>query len=597
MRNFAAVMYSKPQFICIFLIGLLIWGGCASQKPTSKKPLKKASDYKSINLQVQVQTVFQQGEELMKSGNYLEGAARFDQVVEMQWNNLSTASLYLAGLCYYYGEENATALQRFQRLLVEYPQCKYVDDINYHKGLMLLYRHPINREGGLFLLMNLIEKSQDADSKKDALNAVNHFLYKETDVAFLQKYYNMVRTTYSDTILKAICYRMYEERQFDKLQRFVEEYGRLKHTMPKQIENMRIRYETVDKPETVRVAVCLPFFNATEEDVNSVAAEYLEGVRLAAEEIEYPFVKHLDLKVIDVGKDSVWAKQLITSELIPFNPDIIIGSFQLPVSKQIGDMVRLRNVIHWIPTATNSDLIVNKKISFLANPSLKTQGRRLAQYVSENLRMKKVAVFSHDAGPSAELAGAFMANVKDTNLKITKIRMPGANQLSDSFWAGARQLLMVEKFEGIYLPLGDEETVLKAFNELGFIDFQAFGTQEWRRFSKVTPEQLSKHKTVFPYSYHTGNDSVSYMAFTNKYYQHYQKLPSSYSAHGYDAMNLLLQSYCLYAPTPLMSDILQNAPVYKGLNQRYYFGGVFDNQSVQLLKSTKDGFIKIQNWE
>ncbi|MDX2063186.1 MAG: tetratricopeptide repeat protein, partial [Bacteroidia bacterium] len=81
-----------------------------------------------------------QGEAALQVRNYGDAAIAFDNAALQPFNQVTTAALYLSGLAYSYQAEYDRALEKFQQLISQYPESRFVEEANYEKAGILLRR-------------------------------------------------------------------------------------------------------------------------------------------------------------------------------------------------------------------------------------------------------------------------------------------------------------------------------------------------------------------------------------------------------------------------------------------------------------------------
>jgi len=119
------------KFFCLFVSCWVVFYPIGLSQPNLKE------DKKAVEL-------YLEGERLFKATNYIRAQEKFQEIAARKFNLHTTPALYMTGMCVFYQGQYETALDKFQELITTYPQSIYVEEANFHKGLILLQK---NRAG------------------------------------------------------------------------------------------------------------------------------------------------------------------------------------------------------------------------------------------------------------------------------------------------------------------------------------------------------------------------------------------------------------------------------------------------------------------
>lgn len=578
------------KIFCLLLSGWFALYPLGLAQPNLKE------DKKAVEL-------YLEGERLFKATNYTRAQEKFQEIAARKFNLHTTPALYMTGMCVFYQGQYETALDKFQELITAYPQSIYVEEANYHKGLILLQKTE-QAKGGLFLLMNLAEDARNASLKQDAELAVNNYLFYDAPLYFLKEYLEMVRPAFYDKTLTAICYRLYKDKNTTELNKYIEVYkkaheGKLSSELSKIAAPVKTTVAPSAKDKTLRVALMLSFFGNQGDSTRQSewAIQLLEGVRYAAEMNEYAFLNEVDLKVVDTQKRPDLTETLLRDAIAPFKPDVIIGDIFNGPSKTIAKYAEQHKILQIVPLSPAADIVLDKKYVYLANPSIETQVKGVANYARERLLLKRFLVLDDKSKVSEMLTPDFVKAVRDAKLNVSAYSLPPNIRQAEQIEALV-ELIKKQKIQAIYFPTNNQSLVSFILTELSKqeLTLQALGTPDWSRFRDIPKKLLSEFNTIFPDNYYPQNDSTHFEEFSKAYYEKYEDTPSLQACQGYDIMRFILYNYSRMGPGVSMLDVMEKSVPFRGLNQNYYFAKANDNQSVQLLQYKNERLIKIRLW-
>lgn len=544
-----------------------------------------------------------QGEAALQVRNYGDAAIAFDNAALQPFNQVTTAALYLSGLAYSYQAEYDRALEKFQQLISQYPESRFVEEANYEKAGILL-RRPGSEPGGLYLLLNLIEQTKNPELKADAEALLRRFYYETADLEFLKTYLQTVRPSYRSYTQEAIAYRLYQRGDRAALSAFVKAIEQSGGSITERMRQLQVPTGIPQGRELLRVVLVLPFGSGRADTAidrtSRVALQLYEGMRLAIEREQFAGVRRVELKVLDSQDDPARIRQLVTDEILPFRPHVVVGDIRNTASEALAQGLAGSGVLQLVPFSDADQLLQASPALYLANPSVATQAATQARYAVEQLEKKRFAILYENTEVSQGMANAFEAQVKALGGTVIRRLIPlsatdaqgPVQQLSDE--------LELSPVDAVYMPILNQETVslsLFRFSTDSIGLKQVLGTERWRTFRSMDQELLHQFNVIVTDAYEPGLDAEGYKSFARAYYSAYGLPPTPFALQGYDLIRWLVHSWGTVPTAETLPTALAQAPPYRGLAQTFYLGSARSNQSVQLLRFTPLGIERLSAWQ
>lgn len=546
---------------------------------------------------------FSEGVKKLNAKDYAAAAKSFQNVAQRDFNRVTTAAIYMAGLAYFYQDDYERSISKFQYLINTYPKSQYVDDATYHKALLMI-DSPENRMGGLYLLTKLHREARTKEMRQDAINAFKYFLYVSASSSFLKEYYGFAKTEYTAMVLEALCYRLYEERKFDELTEYLRSYEKAAGELSYRLKSFEIKKQAREiEADVIDVALVLPFqAHKQYPELTSISlwsAEMLAGMQVALDMKKDMTPVGVRLKVFDSEKSDQRLNELIASDLNAFSPDFVIGEILNKPSKELADFSESKKAAQFIPLSPVESLVQKKKHVFLANPSMRTQISGLANYAIKELELEKIMVVTESSNLSRIQADFFCEAVAQNKLSCVERTVAEDYQTEGNIISFIIQDLKARDFDAVFLATSDETLISYFTNSMkrNNAEVQLLGVSNWGQLELADARILSDFNTIFVDSYYPNNDILNKSKFEKAYEKRFNKPPSEYSFRGYDLISYIL--YCS-GNKPEQSDYtkaIRDAAPYRGLVQNYFYRKANDNQSVQLLQYQEGIIEKIKPWE
>ena len=349
-----------------------------------------------------------------------------------------------------------------------------------------------------------------------------------------------------------------------------------------------------------------------------LGAELLDGVRLAYRHWFGDEREGVSLAVGDTQSELVGAvlaaqKLAVTQGLVT-----VIGPVASPETIAAAGVVTCYGVPLVAPTATQDGITAVGAEVFQLNASAHTEAARLAEYAVEDLGLRAFAVLaSLDAWGEAmaanfsdrasELGGRVVATewyelgTTDFRGQFTRIREAGLAMVepdttaeetaSDAEPEGAEAF--VTTIDGILIAATAEDA-LQIVSQMTFhgIETQILAGHRWA-YDEVAVEggsYVNGAVVVAGYFDDPGNSALR--GFVNSYRQQYGRTPTTVAAFGYDAFSLLAKAYRGGASTgEALASALAEVAGYDGVTGQVSFKGYGRaNGDVHFLRITRERF-------
>ena len=565
--------------------------------------LKPAPAEAQIREDRKAEQLWLRGKSLFENAAYGEALDQLNQLLERRYNTLTTPALYLSGLCYYYLNQPQQGVSQLQRLLVEYPGSVYAEEATYHKALMML-NVADTRQGGLYLLSQLMQQASRPDVSRDARTAYLHFLYEQAELDFLLTYYELAKTRpdIRFVVLEALCYRLFVAKEFELLTHFLDEYQRERGSLNDRLKRLLVQVPQNLKARQIKVALLLPF-NAHRtspvlSQVSIWSQELLAGIRMALEHLGDSLRCDMELRVFDTQESEERTRKLISSQLETYAPDLIVGDLLNGPSKVLAEYAEKHKTVQVIPLSPVDELIRNRNYVYLANPSMSLQMRSLARYAINHLKSSRFLIISDGTALSNRQVKEFGGELRDSGFTFLQ------HQISDNYDLEYRRLRTIlaqmksQQIETVFIASDNESLVafvLRQFDADNLL-VRVLGSTDWYRFHVIDRRLLALYEATFVCNYFVQNDPGPYGTFAEAYRQRYRRSPGMAASLGYDLSRYFLAGRFAQPGVNQWQESIRKAKPWRGLIQNYYYAGGQANQSIQLLQYRETGLEKLKLW-
>jgi len=511
--------------VIIIFVAILISGFCYSQQEQPMGELLKeglslfkAGEYsgaiekfdlviKTENSKEIIPAKLLKGKALKKSGKREEAKTILSDILKISENNeyrdeasIDLAELYLSEKQYY------EAALELLRVVEETKSQEYlVDAQGYLENIIIDHLEP-----------------DDVDSL--TAKAINERTYPFLLLAFGKKLDSMGET----------------KRAKDKYFKVIERY-------PESAEHKyAVKYYAGEVPDSLKikeqvcvVGVILPLKDG--EDIGSVTArEILEGIKYATDEYNEQAEKKIGLKILDTHGDSERIKKLRKEIEEEKNIKALLGPLFSEECRLICKEFEYLKIPVISPTATDDELTLECSYFYHLNPPFTIRGKGLAQYIFFVENKKKMIVISSAEGYSRSLAEAFTKEFSMLGGRIVKHFTYGANDPGiDSL---IQQLIKIKNYEGIYIPLGNDNLAEAFLAGLKGIETRVniYGNQDWLSAKGLESHSELNNRFVVSSDYFIDYRSEDFTQFNKRFFDKTGLEANRNVLYGYDAAKYLL---------------------------------------------------------
>ncbi len=571
-----------------------------------------------LNVYAQPQSPEKRAEAFFKNGfsefesrNYDFALTEFKKVFSLYETPHHDPAYFYAGLCYFHKKDYEQAIKHFQKNIDKQPESKYKQEAIYHKGLCMLAQNSItSREGGLYLLMDLEEKTSNQSLKDDIKNSILSFLFRSR-IFFLENYYEKVRSSYKTYVAEALAYQYHLENQKDKLNEFLNDYEK-KYTLSlnlKKIKDLQNDNSNENKEkwnDTLKVAIVLPFNIKEYSDssqaiklINKYALEFFYGLEYGLQNKRLPNIQKVIVKTFDSQRDSNYVKLLIKKDLAEFKPNILIGEFVASNTQILSHYCELNGILQIIPFANHENLTANKKFTFLQNATLSNQTAVLAKWIANKSDYQNVVGIFDDTPDGKKSSEIFKQELEKSkiNLKIQYFEHGNwQNSLNQIVKVCLDTLNLVD---AVFMNIQKQEHFELLMNRLTRSDttqFTLLTINDIKNFNRIDGKKWFYFSTIFTQFYDPNNKLNEKASIQNEVMNRYKIVPNTNFYQGIDVWEILSFALIEKYNGNSWKESFQSIKAFQGYNQNYYFGQSNSNQSIKIYQFQKNGVNQLETW-
>lgn len=548
------------------------------------------------------------GKRFLKNNNYPQALRMFEDAMIRNYNQSTTAAVYLVGLTYYQMGDMDNARQYFQILKEEFPQSRYVEEAQYHLALVDIRSKDESKQlAALANLYKLNDQVVDGDLSKEALNVAKDFIFYKASANTVKKFYDnnaAAMPSHKQEIFEAYCYRLVQEERKKEAQEALAIYVGKGGKNNEFLTNLTKEKKTYPKPperNIIKIAMFLPLFvdntnvsGLTEIPLKSqVALELFEGFQKAVEEHAATAKKQVYLKVYDTQRDNnIIGTQLADLETI--YPDVIVGEVFNKQSRLLAEWAESKGITQVVPLSPTLGLSDNKPHVILARPSASTHGKRMATFAYNVMGLRKVAVWNDKKTVTLEMSNAFDKEFRSLGGQVVPITIDSLFIRSASQIPYSMNGVKAQGCDGMYVPISNEESVGLIFSYFGAgTNMKIMCSPDVESFYTIDREQKEKIGVFFTTSYLPDEGSPEYVGFYNSFLARYGTAPTESNLRGYDVGRYLLKSLDNYSKDKGdLSEYLKSQYLIDGIHIDFDFKGQPDNQAVHIMQYTRAGIAK-----
>ncbi len=343
--------------------------------------------------------------------------------------------------------------------------------------------------------------------------------------------------------------------------------------------------KTDNKQEAINIGVILPLTGN-----GAIYGDALKkGIELAYSESD---IKD-NIKLIyddDAGDTKTGINAF--NNLISRNVKIIIGG---PMSHVASGMIPIANkekILLLSPKASDPSLSKANDYFYRIWPTDDVDGKILADFINNDLKLKKVAIFYPNVDYGVGIRDAFLKHASSSPINIV---------FNEAYQNGAvdfrTQLMKIKQSnpDVLILPayIAEGVIIMKQLNELN-CNFFVAGVSSFYETSLFEASGDLKDKTFFTYPLYTmDSENETTQKFIQKFREKYNEDPNAFAAHGFDSFNVLAYEIGLILKSAgqvsqeTLKEGLKKSHIYNGATGQFHFdenGDVVKNMQIVWLK-------------
>lgn len=561
------------------------------------------------------------GKVQLKNKRYSQAALLFESARKRPFNQHTTVATYYAGLAYYYDGKQEQALERFNTIITDYNKSKYVKDATYHKALLLIDSGEEGRmHQGFELLTNQLSRSTDSEFIRDARNSLKRRLYESTPLDFLENYLPEAPAFIKSEMIEAMCLRKIQAGAYDSALQLFQQAEAEGITLSEQVNAYFNNAPEVEEGDGIfRVALFLPLnlqnrsieYTTEIPSRSRAALDFYEGFVEGIKTFTKGKEKKIFVRVIDTRSDTFEVKFQLR-EVERLAPDLVIGALRPNETGMLSDWAEENQIPLIVPRLPFPELLEDKSYTFLAHPSVYTQGGKMAEYAFKYLQLNSVLIWTDQTLRTQQLAEGFSRTFDllggNTQLvTVDSIYEIASERIPDLVRGYAEESRTEDqrdaRFDSWYIPLTNNEEsaglILAELNR-GTTELSIMGSpQWWTRYHSIDPELKDSFGLLFSSSNFIESESDAYKAFYAQYLREYRMPPNDLNVQGYDLAGYL--AFAVEKYNPQLNDFashLHKLPQYSGLHLDVYFGAYQDNQYANIAEFRDGEAVKMNaGWE
>lgn len=575
----------------ILLLGILLLGFLAQAQP---KADEKTRELVSL------------GKKQYFNSQWKDAANSFELATQRPVNDLSSFAWYMSAMSYFNMGSLEQAEVSFAKFSKEYPDSKYLEEVQYHRALILLQStHTNDRDKGLDQMFTLLSRSSSKDLKASADNSIRHFLFNVYEPSYLNIYRVFAKDEYKVVFTEALCANFDKKGEGQKALEEIKKWEASGGASSPYLNALKAKLQSGRQVSSSRlnIAVCLTFHGESADTARYLpsksksAIEMLEGMMMALDSLGPGLRKEINVKAFDTRGDSNYTKTALIDSLSRFNPDIIIGDVRTGVAMVISAWAERNKVLHIIPRNPLNDLISGKKYTFLAHPSLASHGAGLANYMVKEQGKRTVTIYNDRTFYSEKLSQAFAEAAKANGATVTEKIISKEPAKVKGEASLAAQAIKSNGTDLVYVPISNEESAGMIISYLNFHSAKptVVGGPDWETFNIIDSQLKTSFQLKYSTMFFDKNDSLACQNLKFTCSDTYFYEPSSSTIIGYDIMAWVLQIGKTISAYPDPAMAVHKAESYHGIHQDIYFGDKQDNQKVNIVQFTKGRIDKVNH--
>jgi len=532
------------------------------------------------------QKKFLAGKKLFSEGKYTLARETLRPLLKA-----SPANAYLAYAHYYSAlaslknKQYAEAKQSINTLLTTFPSWKAADEAHYLSANVAFETG--DYAGGLTTLKTI----RSGGLKSDVAGLKRHYLSQIRDLNTLKK----LQSAHADDAVVA-------EVLVSKLTATTpgKEDQALVERLQKQFKLNRSSRED-DKPVAARkngynVAVLFPFqvnqlASGASARNNQFALDMYAGIKLGRDKLAEEGIK-VNVFAYDVGNDANKALELVNAPELGAM-DLLIGPLYAESNKVLASFSKSRQIALVNPISYNRKILQDNPYSFLVQTSPDVRAAKAAEYAAKHFHPNTALIFYGTSPDDSLMAYAYRSKVTETGGKVLTFK-----KMTSPQFGTALQGLKSGSVGHIFLSTTNQSVATTLMSQLAVADSKVpvITNPNLLEFPMIGYDQYERRNVHFIHPDYVNLDNEAAKAFTSRYINENNIIPSLYSYQGYDLMVFFGQMLNKYG-SRLRDELIRQAPARGAVLAGFDYANSTANQYVPLLKFEQSRMVPVNRIE
>ncbi|MEL6134375.1 MAG: hypothetical protein AAFR59_13520, partial [Bacteroidota bacterium] len=306
---------------------------------------------------------------MLRSQDYPEALDAFDEAIGEKLHRSTTTALYYAGLSAYYANYADVAKENFEKLVIGFPESRYVEEAEYHLALIRMGKsREYDKVEGLVKLVEIADQSPEPSLMDDALGHVQQSLFTDFSVEKLRGIEDRFPKSWRVYVKEAIIFKLLQEGNLEEAKTQYEIFKKTGNEESEFLTNILGTDEgeepqTLFEPNIIRLALFLPLylddtnnlFNREIPSKNRLALEFMEGFQMAIDAFDTTSGKQLYVELLDSQRDTARTRFLL-ERLDQLVPTLVVGDIYNAQTRILSEWAESRGVPMVVPLSPTPGL-------------------------------------------------------------------------------------------------------------------------------------------------------------------------------------------------------------------------------------------------
>lgn len=285
---------------------------------------------------------------------------------------------------------------------------------------------------------------------------------------------------------------------------------------------------------------------------------------------------------------------------------LIFGPIYSDQARVVSMACAAKGITMITPTATDEHITSGIRTSFQINPTHNMRGRAIAKYLMQFPTMKTFGIFAERNTYGVEMAEGFRQEVlaRGGTVKVYSMLSPNFSSLKEAVdtlnirYQGRLKGYKEQRFDAIYLPLTNLESIGIALSQLRFYNFsgQIVGSGDWNDLVILRRFEDMLNGVIYATDSYIAYDNPQTSLILTGYQLYWQSRHASLFWNGYDTLDYLIHTLVSTGQRDRakIPETLMTAPPYKTAHTEIFFGGGNINQRMNIMQYQNGLITRIQ---